>query len=182
MTWSCRTILKPWQRKLTPIFLCHYLKGLSNLFLYDYSHSTSLMNYFSLICSFMEYSATVWDTYQQYNSEKTEKGATSICKVHEMQVWMPLKFSYILDEFGWPRLSQRRKETRLILVVVCFLDNWVINYSHQINLALIFENCVVIMTAEMRNDIFLRCNNVSIFCRNLLGNYAEGMHANLKEN
>ena len=29
--------------------------------------------YFSLICSFMEYGATVWDPYQKYNSDKVER-------------------------------------------------------------------------------------------------------------
>ena len=29
--------------------------------------------YFSLVCSFMEYGATVWDPYQKYNSDKIER-------------------------------------------------------------------------------------------------------------
>ena len=37
--------------------------------------------YFSLICSFMEYGATVWDPYQKYNSDKIERVQQGLSKV-----------------------------------------------------------------------------------------------------
>ena len=53
--------------------------------------------YFSLIRSFMEYGATVWDPYQKYSSDKIES------------------VSDMLDVLEWTPLSQRRQEARLIL-------------------------------------------------------------------
>ena len=55
--------------------------------------------YLSLIRSFMEYGATVWDPYQKYNSDKIERYSS---------------VSDMLDELGWTPLSQRRQEARLI--------------------------------------------------------------------
>ena len=45
-------------------FLCHNLKGCTE--------TLKQTAYFSLIRSFMEYGATVWDPYQKYNSDKDE--------------------------------------------------------------------------------------------------------------
>ena len=46
-------------------FLCRNLKGCPE--------KLKQTAYFSLIRSFMEYGATVWDPYQKYNSDKVEK-------------------------------------------------------------------------------------------------------------
>ena len=57
-------------------FSCRNLKGCPEKF--------KQTDYFSLIRSFMEYGATVWDSYQKYNSEKVEmvqRRAASLSKV-----------------------------------------------------------------------------------------------------
>ena len=68
--------------------------------------------YFSLIRSFMEYGATVWDPYQKYNSDKVERvqrrAATFVKSMY-------LRYSSVSDVLGWTPLSQRRQEARLIL-------------------------------------------------------------------
>ena len=46
-------------------FLCRNLKGCPE--------KLKQTAYFSLIRSFMEYGATVWDPYQKYNSDKIER-------------------------------------------------------------------------------------------------------------
>ena len=61
--------------------------------------------YFSLIHSFMEYGATVWDQYQKYNSEKVEKVQRQAARF--------VKSSY--SRYVSDMLSQRRQEARLIL-------------------------------------------------------------------
>ena len=40
--------------------------------------------YFSLIRSFMEYGAIVWDPYQKYNSDKVERDALILVHVSEI--------------------------------------------------------------------------------------------------
>ena len=64
--------------------------------------------YFTLIRSFMEYDATVWDPYQNYNSHKIERFVKSRYSRYS-------SVSDMLNVLGWPPLSQRRQEARLIL-------------------------------------------------------------------
>ena len=71
--------------------------------------------YFSLIRSFIKYGATVWDTYQLYNSVEIEKVQRRATRFVKRRYGRHSSFSEILDEVGWPPLSQRRHEARLIL-------------------------------------------------------------------
>ena len=66
--------------------------------------------YFSLIRSFMEYNATVWDPYQKYNSDKVEWDAARYVKSRYSRY---SSVSDMLDVLGWRPLSQRRQEAQL---------------------------------------------------------------------
>ena len=68
--------------------------------------------YFSLICSFMEYGATVWDPYQKYNSDKIERVQRRAARFVKSRY---LRYSNVSDVLWWTPLSQRRQEARLIL-------------------------------------------------------------------
>ena len=54
-----------WSKHSKLSFLRHNLKGCPE--------KLKQTAYFSLIRSFMEYGATVWDPYQKYNSDKVER-------------------------------------------------------------------------------------------------------------
>ena len=69
--------------------------------------------YFSLIRSFMEYGATVWDPYQKYNSEKVQRQAARFVKSRYSRY---PSISDMLDVLGWLPLYQRRQEARLIML------------------------------------------------------------------
>ena len=71
--------------------------------------------YFSLIRSFMEYGALVLDPYQKYNSDKVERVQRRAAKFVKSRCARYSSVSYMLDELGWPPLSQRRQEALLIL-------------------------------------------------------------------
>ena len=71
--------------------------------------------YFSLNCSFVEYSATVWDTYQKYNSDKIERVRRQAARFVKSRYTIYYSVSDMLHVLGWPSLSQRRQEARLIL-------------------------------------------------------------------
>ena len=71
--------------------------------------------YFSLIYSFMEYGATVWDPYQKYNSDKIERVQRRAARFVKSGYSRYSSVSDMLDVLGWPPLSQRRQEARLIL-------------------------------------------------------------------
>ena len=71
--------------------------------------------YFSLIRSFMEYGATVWDPYQKYNSEKIERVQRRAARFVKSRYSRYSSVSDMLDVLGWTPLSQRRQEARLIL-------------------------------------------------------------------
>ena len=71
--------------------------------------------YFSLIRSFMEYGATVWDPYQNYNSDKIEKAQRRAARFVKSRYSRYSSVSDMLDVLGWTPLSQRRQEARLIL-------------------------------------------------------------------
>ena len=89
------------------LFLHHNLKGCPE--------KLKQTAYFSLIHSFMEYGATVWDPHQKYNSDKIEwvqrRGARFVISRYS-------RYSSVfdmLDVLGWMPLSQSRQEARLIL-------------------------------------------------------------------
>ena len=65
--------------------------------------------YFSLIRSFMEYGATVWDPYQKYNSDNVERVQRLAEKFGKSRYTRYSSVSDMLDELGWPPLSQRRQ-------------------------------------------------------------------------
>ena len=71
--------------------------------------------YFSLIRSFLEYGATVWDPYQKYNSDKVERVQRRAARLVKSGYLRYPRVSDMLDVLGWPPLSQRRQEDRLIL-------------------------------------------------------------------
>ena len=71
--------------------------------------------YFSLIHFFMEYGATVWDPYQEYNSDKVERVQRQAARFDKSRYSRYSSVSDILDVLGWTPLSQRRQEARLIL-------------------------------------------------------------------
>ena len=71
--------------------------------------------YFSFIRSFMEYGAIVWDPYQKYNSDKVERVQRRAARFVKSRYSRFSCVSDMLDEVGWPPLSQRRQEARLIL-------------------------------------------------------------------
>ena len=71
--------------------------------------------YFSLIRSFMEHGATVWDPYQKYNSDKVERVQRPAARFVTSRYSRYYSVSDMLDVLGWTPLSQRRQEARLIL-------------------------------------------------------------------
>ena len=75
----------------------------------------SLSKLLSLIRSFMEYGTTVWDPYQKYNSDKVERVQHRAARFIKSSYTIYSSVSDMLDELGWPFLSQRRQEARLIL-------------------------------------------------------------------
>ena len=60
----------------------------------------------------MEYGATVWDPYQKYNSDKSERVQHRAARFVKSRY---LRYSSVSDVLGWTPLSQRRQEARLIL-------------------------------------------------------------------
>ena len=72
-------------------------------------------DYCSLISSFMEYGATVWDPYQKYNSDKIEWVQRRAARFDKSRYSRYSSVSDMLDVLGWTPLSQRRQEARLIL-------------------------------------------------------------------
>ena len=71
--------------------------------------------YFSLICSFMEYGATLWDPYQKYSSDKIERVQCRAARFVKSRYSRYSSVSDMLDVLEWTPLSQRRQEARLIL-------------------------------------------------------------------
>ena len=71
--------------------------------------------YISLIFSFMEYGATVLDPYQKYNSDKVERVQRRAARFVKSRYSRYSSVSDILYVLGWPPLSQRCQEARLIL-------------------------------------------------------------------
>ena len=71
--------------------------------------------YSSLIHSFMEYGATVWDPHQKYNTDKSERVQRRAARFVKSRHSRYSSVSDVLDVLGWTPLSQRRQEARLIL-------------------------------------------------------------------
>ena len=64
----------------------------------------------------MEYGATVWDPYQNYNSDKVESVQRGTARFFKSRYSRYSGVSDMLDVFGWPLLSQRRQEARLFFI------------------------------------------------------------------
>ena len=88
-------------------FLHHNLKGCPE--------TLKKTAYFSLIRSFMEYGAIVWDAYQTYNSDKVRRVQHRAARFVKSRNIRYSSVSDMLDELGWPPLSQRRQVAQLIL-------------------------------------------------------------------
>ena len=71
--------------------------------------------YVSLIRSFMEYGATVWDPYQKYNSNKVESVQRQAARCVKSRYSRYSNVSDMIDVLGWTALPQRRQEARLIV-------------------------------------------------------------------
>ena len=91
-------------------FLCRNLKGCLK--------KPKQTACFSLIHSFMEYGATVWDPYQMYNSDKVERVQRQPARFVKSSYSRYSSVSDMLDVLGWPPLSQRRQKARLF----CFTN------------------------------------------------------------
>ena len=63
----------------------------------------------------MEYGATVWDPYQKHNSDKVERVQCRAARFVKSRYTRYSSVSDMLDELGWPPLSQMRLESQLIL-------------------------------------------------------------------
>ena len=63
----------------------------------------------------MEYGATVWDPYQKYNSDHVERVKRRAARLVKSRYSTYSSVSDMLDVLGWPPLSQRRPDARLIL-------------------------------------------------------------------
>ena len=79
---------------------------------------------FSLIRSFMEYGVTVWDPYQKYNNDTIERMQRRSARFVKSRYSRYSSVSDMLDVLGWPPLSQRRQEARLILSFSKLLTVW----------------------------------------------------------
>ena len=71
--------------------------------------------YFTLIRSFMEYGATVWDPCQKYNSDKVERVQRRAARFVKSRYSRYSSVYDMLDVLVWTPLSQGRQEARLIL-------------------------------------------------------------------
>ena len=104
---------------------------------------------FSLIRSFMEYGATVWDPYQKYNSDKIERVQRGAARFVKSRYSRYSSVSDMLDVLGWMPLSQRRQEAPLTLF-----------YKIINGLAQVPFECVLV---EAYNMIFNMYNNPILF-------------------
>ena len=73
--------------------------------------------YFSLVRSFVDYASAVWDPHQKFNQEKLEMVQRSYraARFVKSRYKRTDSVTAMLDELGWPILSKRRKDARLIL-------------------------------------------------------------------
>ena len=113
---SGQITLQPWQTRLTPSFrFC-----VATWRAAQRSLSKLQTAYFSLIRSFMEYGATVWDPYQKYNSDKIERVQRRAARFVKSRYSRYSSVSDMLDELGWTPRSDRRLDlscfTKLLTV------------------------------------------------------------------
>ena len=66
----------------------------------------------------MDYGATVWDPYQNYNRGKIERVQRRAARFIKSRYSIYSSVSDMLDVLGWPPLSQRRQEAQLYHVSV----------------------------------------------------------------
>ena len=71
--------------------------------------------YFSLVRSFVDYASAVWDPHQKFNQEKLEMVQRRAARFVKSRYKRTDSVTAMLDELGWPILSKRRKDARLIL-------------------------------------------------------------------
>ena len=71
--------------------------------------------YFSLVRSFLEYSATVWHSRQKYNSDKPEMVQRRAARFVKGRYGMFESVTKMLEQLTWTPLSKRRENSRLIL-------------------------------------------------------------------
>ena len=71
--------------------------------------------YFSLVRSFLEYSATVWHPRQKYNSDKLEMVQRRAARFLKGRYGMFESVTQMLEQLTWTPLSKRRENSRLIL-------------------------------------------------------------------
>ena len=70
---------------------------------------------FSLIHSFMENGVTISAPYLKYNSDKVDRVQRLASRFVKSRYTRYSSVSDMLDELGWPPLSQRRQEARLVV-------------------------------------------------------------------
>ena len=70
---------------------------------------------FSLACSFVDYASAVWDPHQKFNQVKLEMVQRRAARFVKSRYKRTDSVTAMLDELGWPILSKRRKDARLIL-------------------------------------------------------------------
>ena len=71
--------------------------------------------YFSLVRSFVDYASAVWDPHQKFNQVKLEMVQRRAARFVKSRYKRTDRVTAMLDELGWPILSKRRKDVRLIL-------------------------------------------------------------------
>ena len=88
--------------------------------------------YFSLVRSFLEYSATVWHPRQKYNSDKLEMVQRRAARFVKGRYGMFESITQMLEQLTWTQLSKRRENSRLILF-----------YKIMNNLAVVPHSCLM---------------------------------------
>ena len=71
--------------------------------------------YFSLVRSFVDYASAVWDPHQKFNQVKLEMVQRRAARFVKSRYRRTDSVTAMLHELGWPILSKRRKDARLIL-------------------------------------------------------------------
>ena len=93
LEWSKHIATKTNKANSKLSFLCRNLKGCPE--------KLKQTGYSSLICSSMEYGATVWDPYQKYNSDKVERVQRRAARF--VKSWYS-RYSSVSDVLGSGRL------------------------------------------------------------------------------
>ena len=98
--------------------------------------------YFSLVRSFLEYSATVWHPCQKYNSDKLEMVQQRAARFVKGMYGMFESVTQMLEQLTWIPLSKRRENSRRILV-----------YKIINNLAVVPHSCLEKADVRTRKNI-----------------------------